>query len=144
MNQQYETDFYAWTNHQTDLLKQREFEKLDIQRLIEEIESLGSSERNRLRNHLKILLIHMLKKSFQPAMRTKSWDLSIENANEQANDVLAENPSLKPELKQILKKSYSYAMKDTAIETGLDINIFPKECPWGPEEIFTDLEKKYY
>ncbi|HEY3527467.1 MAG TPA: DUF29 domain-containing protein [Nitrososphaeraceae archaeon] len=144
MNQQHRTDFYGWTRHQADLLRTKEFSKLDMDHLIEEIESMGNSERSRLRSHLKILLMHMLKKSYQPEMATVSWDLSIEGANLEVQEIISENPSLKPELKEILIKSYSLSRINAAKETMLNIDIFPEECPWTLKDIFPDLEKKYW
>ncbi len=44
----YEEDFYKWTRLQSDFLKKEEFDKLDIRHLIEEIESLGNSEKRAL------------------------------------------------------------------------------------------------
>ena len=41
VNQQ---DFYAWTQQQADLLRSRQFNKVDLEHLIEEVESLGNSE----------------------------------------------------------------------------------------------------
>ncbi|MFB2837532.1 DUF29 domain-containing protein [Floridanema evergladense] len=41
----YETDFYAWTQKQVQLLRQRDLNNLDIENLIEEIESLGKQEK---------------------------------------------------------------------------------------------------
>ena len=40
----YETDFYAWTQRQAGLIREEEFEQIDWDHLIEEIESLGSSQ----------------------------------------------------------------------------------------------------
>ena len=37
----YDTDFYAWTQKQADLLKHQAWEKLDLPNLIEELEDLG-------------------------------------------------------------------------------------------------------
>ena len=143
MNQQYETDFYAWTNDQADLLKQREFERLDMENLIEEIESLGRSEKRTLKNYLENLLMHKLKAKYQPEKHTKSWDNSIFEADFKTKEVLSENPSLKPKLHEILKSAYEGATYRASRETGLKKEIFPEECPWKIEEIFPDLEKKY-
>jgi Domain of unknown function DUF29 len=144
MNQKYEIDFYAWTTYQANLLRTREFPKLDIEHLIEEIESVGNSERNRFQSHLKVLLIHMLKAKHQPEKHSKSWDLSIKVADMESKYTLSRNPSLKPELKEILIKSYSLSRIHAAIQTGLEENVFPEECPWKIQEIFPDLEKKYW
>lgn len=41
----YETDFYAWTQEQASLLRDRQWSQLDLLNLIEEIESLGKQQR---------------------------------------------------------------------------------------------------
>ncbi len=42
----YETDFYLWTQQQADLLRQGEFNRvdLDLENIAEEIESMGKRE----------------------------------------------------------------------------------------------------
>ncbi|MGB3203351.1 MAG: DUF29 domain-containing protein [Nodosilinea sp.] len=48
----YDQDFYGWTQRQVDLLRTGRWEDLDIENLVEEIESLGRQERQELRNRL--------------------------------------------------------------------------------------------
>lgn len=131
----YETDFYAWTKQQADLLKNRDFAHIDIENLIEEIESLGRSERDKLTSHLRNYLLHKLKYEFQPSKRSHSWVYSLRNAREESLDTLNENPSLKPQVDELIKKAYKYARNDAIIETGLDEKAFPKKCPWTFDEI---------
>lgn len=131
----YDKDFYEWTNKQASLLQKKDFLSLDLEHLIEEILSLGRSERDKLESHLTILLMHMLKVKYQSEKRTRSWDLSIVNARHRARKVLKENPSLKSKLQNLLKEAYFSARLDAAIETGLDIKVFPKECLWKQAEI---------
>jgi hypothetical protein len=69
----YETDFYDWTQKQVSLLKIQQWEQLDTVNLIEEIETLGTRERQELRNRLGVLLGHLLKWQFQPEKRSNSW-----------------------------------------------------------------------
>lgn len=140
---EYEKDFYKWVNKQANLLKNREFSHLDIENLIEEIESLGRSEKRTLKSYLENLLTHMLKGKFQPGMHTTSWDLSIKEAKYKAQTTLKENPSLKPALKEILKDAYFSARLRAALETKMEEKVFPKECPWKLNELFSGLEKKY-
>ena len=140
---EYEKDFSKWANNQAKFLKKREFSKLDIDNLIEEIESLGRSERRTLRSYLEVLLMHMLKVKFQPKQHTTSWNLSIKEAHYKTETTLQENPSLKPKLKDIVKEAYFSARIKAALETGLEENKFPEECPWSLKEIFPNLEKKY-
>ena len=76
----YDRDFLRWTQEQADCLQKREFEKLDIDHLREEIESLGISLQRVLESYFANLLMHKLKIKYQPEMHTNSWDNSIKNA----------------------------------------------------------------
>lgn len=134
----YEQDFYGWTRMQSRLLKKQEFSNLDIENLIEEIESLGRSERRTLESYLEILLMHMLKVEYQPAKHSKSWDLSIKNSRQKFKKVLKQNPSLKPKLPEILKDAYESARLDAALETKLEEKKFPVNCPWTMDEILAE------
>lgn len=135
---EYEKDFYKWTRNQARFLKKQEFSNLDIENLIEEIESLGRSERRTLESYLEIMLMHMLKVKYQPKKHSKSWDLSIKNSRQKFKKVLKQNPSLKPKLPEILKDSYVSARLDAALETQLDEKIFPESCPWTLDEILVE------
>jgi Domain of unknown function DUF29 len=46
----YETDFYAWTQEQAELLRLGKLNALGIANLVEEIESLGKQQKQELRN----------------------------------------------------------------------------------------------
>jgi hypothetical protein len=65
----YETDFYPWTQHQAEALKQHQWERLDLPNLLEEIEALGRREQQELRNRLGILLGDLLLWQYQPELR---------------------------------------------------------------------------
>ncbi len=62
----YDQDFYAWTQRQVELLRSGRWGELDIENLVEEIESLGRQERQELHNRLGVLLGHLLKWHYQP------------------------------------------------------------------------------
>lgn len=139
----YEKDFSKWAVQQARFLKKKEFLRLDIDNLIEEIEDLSKRESDKLTSHLENLLMHQLKAKYQPKKRTSSWDASIKEARFKAQKVLEKNPSLKPKLKNILFEAYYTARLKAVRETGLEEIAFPEECPWNPKDIFSDLEKKY-
>ena len=61
MNNTYQNDFCKWSVDQAHFLKSKEFEKLDIENIIEEIESLGRSEKRTIESYLTNLLMHLLK-----------------------------------------------------------------------------------
>jgi hypothetical protein len=134
MSSLYEKDFYGWTGVQATLLRNKEFDQMDLENLIDEVECLGRSEKRALKSHLKILLTHMLKKKYQPEKYTKSWDLSIKNARCEFMQCLNENPSLRPKLHEIFEQAYLASVVAAIKETGLE-NVFPEKCPWTLEEI---------
>lgn len=135
----YEKDFYKWTRTQANLLKKEEFDKLDIQHLMVEIESLGNSEKRALESYLIILLMHLLKIEFQPTNHSKSWDLSVKNSRFRIARILQQNPSLKTKLPVLFKDAYYSARLEAAQETGLDENLFPEECPWTIKKAISEI-----
>ena len=76
-NDLYEIDFYAWTQEQSALLSRGQWQSLDIDNLVEEIESLGKQQKQELRNRLGVLIGHLLKWEFQPELHGKSWRSTI-------------------------------------------------------------------
>ena len=90
----HDLDFYAWTQQQVDLLKSGNLVDVDVKHLIEEIESMGASERRELIDRLAVLLAHLLKWYYQPSFRGRSWQLTIKEQRRQLQRLLKDNPSL--------------------------------------------------
>ena len=137
----YDQDFYGWTQEQAALLKGGQLNALDIANLIEEVETMGRSEKRALQSRLMVLLVQLLKWKYQPVRRGRSWQLTIEGQRENCLDVLEDNPSLKSKLDIILIRSYSSAKITASKETGLDKNNFPITCPWTYDQI---IDNNYY
>jgi hypothetical protein len=62
----YEQDFYQWTQEQAALLRAGALSQLDMANLIEEVESMGRSQKKELSSRLSVLITHLLKWEFQP------------------------------------------------------------------------------
>nr|WP_245817371.1 DUF29 domain-containing protein [Hydrococcus rivularis] len=73
----YDRDFLMWLETTAQLLRQKKFEQLDLDNLIEEIESMARSEKRELYNRLTLLLTHLLKWKYQPDKRSNSWISTI-------------------------------------------------------------------
>ncbi len=131
----YDQDFYAWTIAQSQFLQKGEWRSLDIQNLVEEIESLGRQQRQELRNRLGVLIGHLLKWEYQPELRGKSWRATIREQRQAILRLLAENPSLKPYLLEAIADSYDSALAIVVRETPLDYLDLPLECPYAVAEI---------
>jgi len=139
---EYDKDLFKWTKTQANLLQKGELEKLDIDHLREEIESLGISLQRALESYISNLLMHKLKIEYQPEKHSNSWDNSIKNATFQIEKLIKKNPSLKTYLPGIFKDAYYAARLDASSETGLDEKKFPEECPWTIKELFPELNVK--
>jgi hypothetical protein len=131
----YEQDFYAWANEQAGLLRDGKFAAADIERIAEEIESMGKTEKRELISRLAVLLLHLLKWAYQPTHRGRSWQLSIANARDDITDHLADNPSLKSQMSNALVSAYRQAHRHAYAETGFPDTTFPASCPWSFDQM---------
>ncbi|MGA7954860.1 MAG: DUF29 domain-containing protein [Gloeobacterales cyanobacterium] len=134
----YDQDFYAWTQQQVDLLKAGQWEQVDTENLIEEIQSLGRQERQELRNRLGLLLGHLLKWRYQPEGRSKSWRATIREQRREIQRHLKENPSLKPYLAEAIEIAYENGLDLLDRETPIDPKQLPQVCPFSLAEIFEE------
>ena len=131
----YDTDFYAWTREQMAFLQHKQFERLDIDNLAEEIDSMGKSEKRTLSSRLEILLIHLLKWKFQPNLQSRSWSLTIKEQRRRLTRHLSENPSLTSKLEEETAQAYDIAIYEAAKETGFNEDFFPVKCEWTVEQL---------
>jgi Domain of unknown function DUF29 len=65
MTSLYDRDFYAWTETMAEALRSNNWSALDLEHLVEEMESLGRREQQELGNRLAILLGYLLKWQYQ-------------------------------------------------------------------------------
>jgi hypothetical protein len=92
----YESDFLLWTQETIAKLKAKDFDHLDIENLIEEIEDLGKSEKREIRNRLKTLLEHLLKRIYVDMPRCfNGWENTIREQRSEIKVEFADSPSLK-------------------------------------------------
>jgi Domain of unknown function DUF29 len=134
----YETDFYAWTQEQADLLRTKQWSQIDLPNLIEEIESLGKQQRQELRSRLGVLIGHLLKWEYQPQHRSRSWLATLRVQRRDILRLLKDSPSLNAYVDEALQEAYENA-KDLAMgETDLPKQTFPSSCPYSLSEILGD------
>src|ERR1051325_1158193 len=99
-NDLYETDFYAWTQEQARLFSERRWNDLDLHNLVDEVQSVGSSEKREIRRRLAVLLAHLLKWKFQPGLRGPSWRDTIKDQRTQLLEIMEDSPSLRGYVRQ--------------------------------------------
>ncbi len=135
----YDRDFYAWTQEQGEFLRSKNWAKVDLENVIEEIESLGRQERRELVNRLGVLIEHLLKWQLQSDRRSNSWLATIREQRIQINLLVQENPSLKSYLEQALATAYDLGVILAVKETGLPFSYFPDRSPYTFEQILAAM-----
>lgn len=109
----YERDFCLWVEDTASKLKGRKFEQLDLENLIEEIESLARRDRRELKNRLDILLNHLLKRCYIPTPENyRGWELTIREQRKQLQRLLEESPSLQSYLLEVSDEIWQAARCD--------------------------------
>ena len=131
----YETDFNLWIEQTVNQLKNGQVQALDLENLIEEIQSMGSNDKREIKSRLIVLIMHLLKYKYQPKKKTTSWTATITTQRDELELVLEKSPSLKPFLKVNIFECYQKARRNAARETKLPLTTFPLECPFTPEQI---------
>jgi hypothetical protein len=126
----YDSDFYGWVQQQTALIRQGQWSELDAQNLLEELESLGRSEKRALISQVARLCAHLLKWRYQPAKRSRSWVLSIRSARQEIAAILRDNPSLRAKLPEVFADGYDRGRLMALEETGLADHEIPEVAPF--------------
>lgn len=131
----YETDFYLWTQEQSRALMAGESTAFDTVNLIDEVESLGRSQRNAIESHLRVLIVHLLKFLVQPERATPSWEVTLGNQRIEIAWLLSRNPSLRTYPAKVLAETYRDAVQRAVQETHRDKSLFPVDSPFTLEQI---------
>ncbi len=135
---QYDQDFNLWIEQTVELLKKGRFEKIDLENLIDELESMSRRDRREILSRLKVVLMHLLKWHYQPDHRSGSWESSIRNNRDEITQILLDSPSLKSYPQTVLEQAYAIARKNAASETGLSPTVFPETCPFSIEQVLAE------
>jgi len=138
----YETDYALWLDRTIANLKERKLDSIDWENLIEEVESLGRSERRELRSRLNTLLEHGLKRKYTSFIQDyRGWVETIRRCQREIKDLLKSSPSLKPYWNEVFDDCY----KDSILflresEDYCQFN-FPDQCPFpsDPDRLLNDI-----
>ncbi|WP_353571405.1 DUF29 domain-containing protein [Candidatus Albibeggiatoa sp. nov. BB20] len=142
----YQKNYTELAKQSAELLKAGRFSELDIEHLLEELESMGASERNELENRLVILMAHLLKWQFQyqqlserwQGLKEDSWRSSIVEQRARLAKRLRKSPGLKSDLDEVIAEVYEDAVEIAVKETQLPESTFPIQCPYTIKQLFDD------
>lgn len=131
----YRDDFALWSAEQAALIRAGRLDRVDLENVAEEIESLGRSEQYQIDSRMEVLLQHLLKWQFQPERRTNSWKASIFEQRMRIARVIKGSPSLRDYPAETLAGSFVIGRNQAITETGLPEAAFPETCPYTIEQI---------
>ncbi len=108
----YDQDFALWIEETVKQLKSGDFSQVDLENLIEEVESLGKSQRKAVDRFLTRLLEHLLKRCYVKLPEChRGWEIEIRNFRKELKKELKYSPSLKKFMLEILEESYQEALE---------------------------------
>ena len=115
----YETDFVVWTERQAEALRAAARDgsnlPLDWDNLAEEVESVGRSERSKVRSLAHQIMLHLVKLAFSPSVRNYvRWDSEVSYSRDLLHRTLEDSPSLKPQLGQFVADEIEGAVRAAA------------------------------
>jgi Domain of unknown function DUF29 len=130
----YERDFNSWLEDIVVNLRARDFERIDIDNLIEEIEGLANRDRREVETRLKRLIEHILKRCYVNMPECyRGWEVTIINQRDELQKLLIQSPSLKRHFTQAFNESFATALKIVQTE-------YTEECLPDKWQFSLDIE----
>lgn len=124
----YDQDYYLWLKTTINQLRANQFSQVDLENLLEELETMGRSEKHKIENLLVKLFEHLLKLQFWQGERERNqghWKGEIREFRRQINKQLKSSPSLKPYILEIFEGCYEDARKEASDRSQLSLETFP-------------------
>jgi hypothetical protein len=125
----YARDYFLWLEATAKTLKDQDFDNLDLENLIEEIESLGRSEKRAISSYLMRLCEHLLKIEYWQSERQqcfRGWRIEVQNFRLQIEAELEASPSLNSFLRDIFVKQYKNGRKLLLTASNLNPKVIPE------------------
>jgi hypothetical protein len=139
----YEVDETAWLDAMSRLVAERRHDLIDYDHLSEYLSDMARRDRREVLRRLDVLIAHLLTARYQPEKRTKSWDRTIlEQRRTLAFDLQAK--TLRNHAAGVLPSAYEHARKRAALDTGLDVRVFPPVCPLSLDQILGTVPAEGY
>ena len=136
-----DTEYDSWLLEQAQLLRDRDFEHLDIDNLIEELEALVRGEKSAVEQFAYLIMLHLLLVDYwheQSEWTRDHWEAEITGFRLQLNNKLTTNlrNHLLKRLDFLYGKAYQAAVKKT--KSSIKGERFPQERKYSLENIIND------
>jgi hypothetical protein len=127
----YDQDFALWIEKTVKQLKSGDLSQVDLENLIEEVESLGRRDKRELKNRLITLFEQALKRRYLLLSDCyRGWEVTIKRCQSKLKDILNDSPSLCSFLTDIYDNCYQEAVENMRIKYDAR---FPDICPFAKD-----------
>ena len=137
----YDQDYYLWLRTTINQLRAGQFSSVDLDNLLEELESVGRSQKRTVKSLLIRLFEHLLKLTYWDVERERNeghWKGEIRTFRREIKDELKDSPSLKPYILEIFDECYQDARKEASDRSQLPIETFPVALLGSLEQILDE------
>ncbi|MCZ8188555.1 MAG: DUF29 domain-containing protein [Microcystis sp. LE19-338.1B] len=135
LKQLYEIDDSQWLGETVSLLRNHQFQQLDLEHLIEELEDLGKEKKNAVASLLEQVIRHLLLLQYwtkEAEYNTINLQEEIYNFRTQLKRKMTTN--LRNYLEEEINFIYQDALGFVKIKT-VNTVIFPSQCPYSLEQL---------
>ena len=133
----YEIDDHLWLEETIKLLKEKKFNQLDLENLIEELESLSRRDKLALQSLLNQIIRHLLLIQYWEDEREtnyRHWQSEVISFRGQINQRMTTN--FYHYLAENIPFIYTQARKYVKAKSGID--TFPSECPYNLDQLLDE------
>ena len=137
----YDTDYNLWLEETVKQLQDKDFNAIDWENLIEEIASLGRSDKRAIKSLLTRLFEHLLKLVYWESERDYNqnhWKREIRNFRKQIRDDLKTSPSLKRYLREVFEECYQDSRELVSDSSELPLDTFPTSPVGSVEQVLDE------
>ncbi|MEH1918414.1 DUF29 domain-containing protein [Nostoc sp.] len=137
----YDEDYYLWLRTTINQLRAGQFSDVDLDNLLEELETMGRREKRTVKSLLIRLFEHLLKLTYWDKERERNegyWKGEIRTFRREIKDQLKESPSLKPYILEIFDVCYQEARAEASDRSKLPIDTFPVALLGSLEQILDE------
>jgi hypothetical protein len=138
MSYDIDKEYDSWLQEQANYLRDRNFDKLDVINLIEELEALVRGEKSAVESLTYQIILHLLLIDYwheESEWNRRHWRSEINSFQFQLNNKLTAN--LTTHLSNRLNIIYAKARKNAISKTGLK-DRFPQQLPYPLATILGD------
>ncbi|WP_055074986.1 DUF29 domain-containing protein [Pseudanabaena sp. 'Roaring Creek'] len=124
----YDRDLHLWLEEAIAQLKAGDFQNLDIENLVEELEGLAGRDRREIKQRLTTLIEHLLKRCYvKSEYDYAGWVETIDRTRNALRDILKQSPSLKNYVSSpdLFQDAFDDALRIVRRNTGYKSVDFP-------------------